>query len=1189
MRQFFKRLLLPLALVTVTHTCIVNAESIRAIGSVGGVQSSPQFNSNLRNNNEESLAVIGPTTKKDTLWSIATKIRPSSKVTVQQTLLAIYHLNPEAFENQNIHSLVPGSVLRIPSFAQVRSESTREAVKIMAAHKARLEKKQPSVSQPTTKAVSQPTTKAVTQQAEPKSVVVPNPVTTEVDEPASKSAPTSAPVSPEPVIKTPIQSTAVAKPISGSEIQVQEEKNPKLSLIIDKVQADVSGLKQEVADIQALVSGLKQEVADIKAQVSELKQELGDQSRIRSEVEKQLTQERMKREEIPHLAPSQLDQLLSNNWVVAGLALIPGLLIVLVVMMFLGRRSSSNQEQAQNVQDTPMNPAPASALAPQTLNESDEELILGDDLFSSMEDSEELFSEGDSKQADKPIDNDDDIFADLDNSDLDLDLDGEDDEDLYAAIDDSGDLDTNVGALSSSSNGISANVDDTAFGLEEVERALDQANRIEESDDVGFDLSDDGEMSQAEIESLLATDSGLEPLESPTFDQTMLDELLLQQESDEEDAEDVFDFDGLLDEGGTLASKEDRQPTEFELPTRLASDEVLDNLLADIEAQADSEPQQAIPDNKTAVDDSIFEEDHTALLDDYLIEELSGENSDDSEESSDERLEVFDELLDIEKSSYEESSSDLIHTETESPVDEKEPASELISSKSAEEPDVVVNSEIENSDTPQLNESQVIADDFDVPLGDDWVFDDLETEDEFNKSETLEPAEPLFAHIDLHDPEKSDVEIAPENAQTEIELPAQEDTITELDYFESSEFTEEDALADPELESDGEPVVESKEKSTAERELPELEDILAELGDYELPEYTEEDALADSEPGSDKEAVDSKVKSVVGDPELEDILAELGDIELPEYTEEDVLTDLDGLDCDEESVVSEVKPVAEEVQPELDDVFEEFDDLELPEYTEEDALADVETEIEDELAADSKTEEKVPTEKPSTEKEQANLAAVSKREFDQDALSDWLSEDDLSGLNFKLDKQVDAKVADSAGMDIDALLEMGRNDRNGFNLTPEQKASISDEVPESERDIWESENKVKESEVAEENWAAQDDVDDFDPASSKFMTIDNLMAQAERRGGDSFTPDDEGLKLDVGLNEFPDVIGDISDIDVDSDSEAASKLDLAKIYVEMNDDKGAIKLLEEAIVDGNDAIRQQARRLIDVININDRA
>ncbi|NMU26960.1 hypothetical protein HKB21_15185, partial [Vibrio parahaemolyticus] len=76
-----------------------------------------------------------------------------------------------------------------------------------------------------------------------------------------------------------------------------------------------------------------------------------------------------------------------------------------------------------------------------------------------------------------------------------------------------------------------------------------------------------------------------------------------------------------------------------------------------------------------------------------------------------------------------------------------------------------------------------------------------------------------------------------------------------------------------------------------------------------------------------------------------------------------------------------------------------------------------------------------------------------------------------------------------------------------------------------------------------------------------------LMAQVDREGGEF---EEEDLKLGVGLNEFPDVIGEIGDIDVDNNAEAAGKLDLAKIYLEMNDSQGAIKLLEEAIVYGED-------------------
>ncbi len=97
------------------------------------------------------------------------------------------------------------------------------------------------------------------------------------------------------------------------------------------------------------------------------------------------------------------------------------------------------------------------------------------------------------------------------------------------------------------------------------------------------------------------------------------------------------------------------------------------------------------------------------------------------------------------------------------------------------------------------------------------------------------------------------------------------------------------------------------------------------------------------------------------------------------------------------------------------------------------------------------------------------------------------------------------------------------------------------------------------------------------------MTIDELMAQVDKNGGDF---EEQELKLDVGLNEFPDVIGDIGDVDVDTNAEAAGKLDLAKIYLEMNDPQGAIKLLEEAIVYGEDDIRREAKGLLTPLTVD---
>jgi len=50
----------------------------------------------------------------ETLWEIARQVRPSNGYSIQQTMLALQRLNPDAFINNNINLLKKGQVLRIP-------------------------------------------------------------------------------------------------------------------------------------------------------------------------------------------------------------------------------------------------------------------------------------------------------------------------------------------------------------------------------------------------------------------------------------------------------------------------------------------------------------------------------------------------------------------------------------------------------------------------------------------------------------------------------------------------------------------------------------------------------------------------------------------------------------------------------------------------------------------------------------------------------------------------------------------------------------------------------------------------------------------------------------------------------------------------------------------------------------------
>ncbi|EPU0488552.1 TPA: polar hub landmark protein HubP [Vibrio cholerae] len=1495
---------------------------------------------------------------------------------MQQTLLAIYQLNPQAFENQNIHTLIPGSTLRVPSLAQISRNSTQDAVNIMASHQAKLNQTPDAPVRPV---------------APPRPAPVATPKVEAVAQTPPQVTPTTAPQEKAPTeLKTP------AKPSQSTDAEVMalEEKNHTLRLMLSQVQSEVSTLKEE----------------------------LGDENRIRSEVERLLEEERRKAEEASRLAPSALDNLLSNGWLVALLALIPGLLIAIVVLLLLNRRSSAQQENpTQNNITSEMPTAAPVTLGPEQTEDIGDDLLLDDDLFSTTDDKEE-------NDAEKAFSDEDDVFADLNETDLDFNLDGQDSDDLFVGIDDDGDLDTEFDALNESANGISVNADDKALGLEEMERALNDVSEPTDNDDLNsFDLADENQMSEDDIEALLSGDEENELLSDGKVDQSLLDDLLaseLDALDDEPAIQDTETLDTLLND--ELASLSEEDNDEFDLSgAGVAGDQDLDDLFASIEEQADLEQLEAKAIDETALLDEILaeqdaplseestelldellddfdkpendefdaqtadllqpeepildlEEDSTQLLNEVLgepvPEELASglEIDQNSTELLDELLddldlddesieatefsvapeklsvedgtELFDELLEIEQ--HPEPAESLPELATEDEFNSDTFIDDLLNSAPAKDPllepvldeneafaqadDFDFNPEIEGGledDLPQP--SALPANEFGTPQDEDWVFDeddssptlegntelelssaeddlpeqttatnetvdelltDLAAQPQSNTVDTSDDAlapdalsqsveesltlndlelpeendEPQLAEVtpsSAFDEQQVETEIEPESeplaaeasndesdltalneldlseyteedalADAQLEPAAESEVEPELDELDLPEYTEEDALADaqlepavesevePELELASEPAEEEAFTELDELDLPEYteedamadaqlepavesevepelelatepaeEEVFTELNELDLPEYTEEDALADAqlEPAAESEvepelelasepaeeeafteldeldlpeyteedaladaqlepAAESEVEpDLASDLEEEEAFTELNELDLPEYTEEDALadaqlepaaesevepelelvsepaeeeafTELDELDLPEyteedaladaqlePAAESEVEPelasdleekeaftelneldlpeyteedaladaqlepaVESEVEPELElatepaeeEVFTELDELDLPEYTEEDALADAqlepaaEAEVESELERASDLEEKeafteldkldLPeyTEEdaladaqlePSVESEvepelgdetetlaqetesdalvadEDLLASVesavdevqpelldatqdvpptqslANKAFDEEALHDWLSDNPDGEKPFSFDRPLDAKTIDSAGMDIDAMLQMGGEDWNGFHLTPDQQAQLPDDVPEDEQAIWASE--TPEPQAKPENWGSQEDLLDFDPQRDGYMTIDELMAQVESEE-QGLNPDEEELKLDVGLDEFPDVIGDIRDIDVDSGAEAAGKLDLAKIYIEMNDEKGAIKLLEEAIVDGDDEIRQQAKRLIDVLN-----
>ncbi|EGR0607341.1 hypothetical protein FFU50_10005 [Vibrio cholerae] len=1080
MRRFFQRLLLPVAVMVVTQTSFVSAESIRLVGPDGQVQPTPQYSENIVRNsaNNEPGRFFGPTSANQTLWSIASQLRPSSSVTVQQTLLAIYQLNPQAFENQNIHTLIPGSTLRVPSLAQISRNSTQDAVNIMASHQAKLNQTPDTPVRPV---------------APPRPAPVATPKVEAVAQTPPQVTPTTAPQEKAPTeLKTP------AKPSQSTDAEVMalEEKNHTLRLMLSQVQSEVSTLKEE----------------------------LGDENRIRSEVERLLEEERRKAEEASRLAPSALDNLLSNGWLVALLALIPGLLIAIVVLLLLNRRSSAQQENpTQNNITSEMPTAAPVTLGPEQTEDIGDDLLLDDDLFSTTDDKEE-------NDAEKAFSDEDDVFADLNETDLDFNLDGQDSDDLFVGIDDDGDLDTEFDALNESANGISVNADDKALGLEEMERALNDVSEPTDNDDLNsFDLADENQMSEDDIEALLSGDEENELLSDGKVDQSLLDDLLaseLDALDDEPAIQDTETLDTLLND--ELASLSEEDNDEFDLSgAGVAGDQDLDDLFASIEEQADLEQLEAKAIDETALLDEILaeqdaplseestelldellddfdkpendefdaqtadllqpeepildlEEDSTQLLNEVLGEPVSEElasgleidqNStelldellddldldDESIEATEfsvapEKLsvedgtELFDELLEIEQ--HPEPAESLPELATEDEFNSDTFIDDLLNSAPAKDPllepvldeneafaqadDFDFNPEIEGGledDLPQP--SALPANEFGTPQDEDWVFDEddssptLEgnTELELSSAEddlpeqttaTNETVDELLADLaaqpqsntvdtsddalapdalsqsveesltlnDLELPEENDepqlAEVTPSSAfdeqqvETEIEPESEplaaeasndESDLTALNELDLSEYTEEDTLADAQLEPAAESEVEPELELASE---PVEEEAFTELDELDLPEYTEEDALADAQLEPVAESEVEPELDLASEPAEEEAFTELNKLDLPEYTEEDALADAQL----EPAAESEVEPELELVsEPAEEESFTELDELDLPEYTEEDALADaqlepaVESEVEPELElASEPAEEEVFTE-----------------------------------------------------------------------------------------------------------------------------------------------------------------------------------------------------------------------------------
>ncbi|MFU3172554.1 motility hub landmark protein FimV [Pseudomonas aeruginosa] len=228
----------------------------------------------------------------------------------------------------------------------------------------------------------------------------------------------------------------------------------------------------------------------------------------------------------------------------------------------------------------------------------------------------------------------------------------------------------------------------------------------------------------------------------------------------------------------------------------------------------------------------------------------------------------------------------------------------------------------------------------------------------------------------------------------------------------------------------------------------------------------------------------------------------------------------------------------------------------------------------------------------------AAVAGLAGAKLAQDEL-DSFSLDDLS-----LDDSGHAAKPDAAGQDLDDAFDLSLDDLGDFSLdldAPEDKLSdddfllsLNDEVPAAAP----ADNEFTlDTEAAEE--PALSLPDDFDLS----LADEPTEPAAPEKGEDSFAAqldevsaqlDELASNLDEPKSAAPSfsaedaAVASALDGDADDDfdflsgaDEAATKLDLARAYIDMGDSEGARDILDEVLAEGNDSQQAEARELLE--------
>ena len=700
-------------------------------------------------------------------------------------------------------------------------------------------------------------------------------------------------------------------------------------------------------------------------------------------------------------------------------------------------------------------------------------------------------------------------------------------------------------------------------------------NELSLDDDLSLDseLSLDDELSI----DLSEGDDDLFSDDLDSLDDELLDDEVIQLDDDLDDLDDLEDI-SLDDDLETLALDEDIVESEALDGGQLDQSD-LDSLFAGLE----DEPSD---------DDDVIETLDSGVIDQNDLDSLLDEGSG-SESTASDDAEVLNNPEDID-ALLDAAGDDAIEEPDELAADESSEVSD------PDDIDALLDATSEEIDTPTV-ESNTAEDNADVSDPDDIdaLLDSVNDNADVSDPDDIDALlDSVNDNADVSDPDDIDALLDAVNDNADVSDPDDIDALLDSINDEADNAEVKDSAEDNVDVSDPDDIDALLDSIN---DTPNIADAISDdtsednstPGELASGDVNDEDITTSDTSDNDNTALinnfsDEYVQSFI-DADFSELLNEF--VDEAEVIEPEASATLDSLnestedndedisdDFDIDALIDEVNhsPATDD---EALDIGDDLLDTELLDSELDSDNTDVQQEKEADDFVDEETlsalsgdfDESTLAQLLNDEKEVDSMVELSPDFTDSNVLADLLAEDSNTNNTVKDDVKSNAEevagIKELDNLDFDDLLANIEEESSSVNNDDFELGDDFEVGDEFELDTSED------TELEEDNSAT-------DNSDRDFVSVDSLLSDSLLDG--SPTEPYEKMNVDVGLGEFPEFAGNITEEDIDDDDNGvAAKLDLAKVYLEIGDSENAEVILLDVVKQGDAQQQFDAQQLLD--------